>query len=322
LLKKPIQTLTNKNIVYAGRLIITLIAYVYIFLRLSNNFEFLNIGKPIFYKYSHIYLCICFILMFVNWFLESYKWKILLKPIEEISIFIAIKSVLFGLTSAIFTPYRLGEFVGRPLMISEKNRVQAVMATFVGSIAQSTITIYMGAIGFLLYSVKNRDSISFLNQHINLIGVIILLSAISVISIYFNPKAILFIAKRLCYIKKWYEKIIFVSKYRKSKLFYVLVLSQSRYIIFFTQYFLLLKAFGVNITILEAYSSISLCYLFLFSIPGIPIAEPGIRGSLALLFIGIYSDNNFGIIASSIGLWIINLALPSVIGSFFILKKN
>jgi hypothetical protein len=314
----------NKKIVYLSRLIITLTAYVYIFLRLSHNFEFLKSGKSLFYQNSNIYLyiSIVFVLMLVNWFLESYKWKILLKPIEEISIFIAIKSVLFGLTSAIFTPYRLGEFVGRPLIISERNRVQAVMATFVGSLAQSTITIYMAAIGFFLYSVKNPFGKSFINQNIYLIGIIILLSAISVILIYFNPKVILWIAKRLCFIKKWYKKILFISKYRKLRLFYVLLLSQSRYIIFFTQYLLLLNAFNVNISILEAFSSISLSYLFLFSIPGIPIAEPGIRGSLALLFIGIYSDNNFGIIASSIGLWIINLALPSIIGSFFILKKN
>ncbi|NJO91633.1 MAG: hypothetical protein HC831_23710 [Chloroflexia bacterium] len=96
----------------------------------------------------------------------------------------------------------------------------------------------------------------------------------------------------------------------------------SRYLIFFTQYYLLLLIFDIKINIVDAFTSISLSYVFLFSIPGIPIADIGIRGSLALFFLGIYSENEIGIIAASSALWAINLAIPAILGSIFLIQHK
>jgi hypothetical protein len=114
--------------------------------------------------------------------------------------------------------------------------------------------------------------------------------------------------------KKCLKKIEFLDQYSLNKLIKVLIFSQLRYIVFFSQYFFLLKVFNVNISLENAFSAVSLSYLFLFSIPGIALAEPGIRGSLALFFIGFFSDNDFGILSASLTLWILNLAIPSLIG--------
>jgi len=64
-----------------------------------------------------IYLLIfVIVLMPVNWFLESLKWKKLMKSFLNISIKDAIKAVLVGVSFGVVTPARLGEYGGRVLM--------------------------------------------------------------------------------------------------------------------------------------------------------------------------------------------------------------
>ena len=59
--------------------------------------------------------------------------------------------------------------------------------------------------------------------------------------------------------------------------------------------------------------------LFLLSfIPTIGISEISNRGSLAVLFLGILSDNMLGILVATVALWIINLIIPAFIGTVFI----
>ena len=46
----------------------------------------------------------------VNWFAESYKWQLLVNPIENIGFKAAVFAVLSGLAVAMFTPNRSGDF--------------------------------------------------------------------------------------------------------------------------------------------------------------------------------------------------------------------
>lgn len=318
-----IKKISVKNISLYFKLLIPLMAYYYIFYRISSDIGILKNGISFRWEtIDSIYLLIIFILMLLNWFLESIKWKLLLKKVEEISIIKSVKSVLCGLTLAIFTPYRVGEFVGRPLLLLPKNRISSMMANFVGSLAQSAVTIGMGLCGLLILSSNESLKIAFSYGQILLSAMVTLISFIITICIYFYPNIFILITKKVKFLIRWNEKIAFLNFYTFFHLIKVLLLSIGRYFIFFSQYYILLHIFDININILEAFAAISLSYLFLFSIPGIPIAEPGIRGSLALFFIGPYSDNSLAIIAASTGLWILNLAIPSIAGSVFILKNK
>jgi hypothetical protein len=61
-----------------------------------------------------------------------------------------------------------------------------------------------------------------------------------------------------------------------------------------------------------------LVFFFITITPTIALAEIGVRGSVALLVFGLFSNNVVGILSSIFILWIINLIIPAIIGSFFI----
>ncbi|MFA6401838.1 MAG: hypothetical protein WCX31_09470 [Salinivirgaceae bacterium] len=55
-------------------------------------------------------------------------------------------------------------------------------------------------------------------------------------------------------------------------------------------------------------------------IPTFALAELGVRGSVAVLVIGTLSPLSSAIIAASVLLWIINLALPALVGAQFLYR--
>ncbi len=59
---------------------------------------------------------------------------------------------------------------------------------------------------------------------------------------------------------------------------------------------------------------IPVCFLLASSIPTILISEIGVRGSVALFVFGVVSDLDIQIIMASVLLWLINVALPALLG--------
>ena len=96
------------------------------------------------------------------------------------------------------------------------------------------------------------------------------------------------------------------------------IFSNIRYFIFSLQFIILLNIFGVDITFLNALLSVMLIFFFITITPTITIAEIGVRGSVAIFVLGLFSSNDIAILSSTTLLWLINLILPAIIGSFFI----
>jgi hypothetical protein len=116
---------------------------------------------------------------------------------------------------------------------------------------------------------------------------------------------------------KYIQKALLGFKQLTAKvLITTLVFSAARYFIFATQFVLLLHYFATGLTIGESLLGIGLLYAAMLVIPSITIAEPGIRGSLSLLIFGFFSTNSAGILGASLLLWIINLAVPAILGTF------
>lgn len=96
------------------------------------------------------------IFIFVNWGMEARKWQLLMKALQPISFFTAIKSVLCGVTLSLNTPNRIGEYGGRILFVNEGNRIKAITLSMAGGMAQLIVTMLMGCFGlmYLLFGMN------------------------------------------------------------------------------------------------------------------------------------------------------------------------
>jgi len=306
------------------KLVVIIASYSFIVYKILNYEELNTILLQIksFDLLKILLLILTLVLMMINWNIEALKWRLLIKKLENISIIIAVKAVFTGITLAIFTPNRIGELGGRIILLSSKNRKSGIFATAVGSYSQVIITIFTGLISFCLFIIFFPEKFYFQNIPNILILVFFLFLVSAVLFFYLNLSFFTRWLEKIPFINKYRDHFLFINKYRRRVLLKVLLYSMLRYVVFVTQYFILLKWAGVEITFIEGIVSIGMTYFFMLFIPIITIAEPGIRGSVALLVFGIFSGDVVGIVSASILLWIINLAIPAIIGSFVLYRTK
>lgn len=279
-------------------------------------------------------LIMVILLMFLNWGIEARKWQVLVRVIQKISIVKAFKAVFSGQSLAVNTPNRVGEYVGRVVYLHEGNRLKGIALTIVGSLSQTIITLLAGLVGMWLMKDIVTGALKDILTKVGLLdvypGVVpiayevifygVLAGVIVMLLIYFELSWLTKLIERLPFVKKYSYLIEKLEDFHWKELTRILSLSVTRYVVFIVQYILLLQVFEVNIPFWEAAGLVSVFFLVLAVVPTISSIELSLRGLAAIELFGLVSTNTLGIIATAAGLWLINLIIPALAGSLFILS--
>lgn len=264
-------------------------------------------------------LILTFLLMPVNWSLETIKWQRLVRTIEVVPFFRAFKGILAGITLSIFTPNRVGEYGGRILVVKPENKIPTVVASLVGSFSQLTTLLVMGLAGmsYFMYKKIEPDALVMFGTSISAL----LLSGM-LIFFYLNVDLVIPLVKKIPYIRRFVKHLTVLQSYDAKTLLLVLLLSICRYLVYSFQYYLILMFFGIEVPLLLGLASIALIFFIQTSVPLPPIYGLAIRGNVALKIWGYFTVNTLGILSSTFGLWFINVIFPALIGMVFISSVN
>ncbi|MFA6401837.1 MAG: lysylphosphatidylglycerol synthase domain-containing protein [Salinivirgaceae bacterium] len=209
-------------------------------------------------SFSYTSLLLVFTLVFVNWFIESIKWRQLLIPVQLISFSDALKSVLAGISVSIFTPNRIGEFGGRILILQKSVRMQGVFASLVGNFAQTLVTLIAGVLFFPFY-IQNLSVYNKSNEP--LLVTLSVIAAVVGLLLFFNIKKLAMKVLIIPWFKKKQQFFNFLLTYARIDLLKCLGFSALRYLIFTFQFYLLLNFFGVQLSYTTAIIAISQVFL-------------------------------------------------------------
>jgi hypothetical protein len=261
------------------------------------------------------------LLMLVNWGLEARKWQVLIRVLEPVSLWRSFKAILSGVAFALNTPNRVGEYGGRVLYISEGKRLRAVSLTIAGSFSQLIVTLMSGTIGlgFLfsrLVSFYGADSLSFWLKF--LLGILVTVTLLCVL-IYFRLSWLVKGVEKLPGLSRFVRHFAVLEELNVTILLRVLVLSMVRFLVFVIQYNLLLQLMQVEIGWWQGFWAVSVLFLLLAIWPTIALLELGLRWQYSLVLFKLFSQNAVGIYVTATGVWLINLVLPAVMGSLFLL---
>lgn len=265
------------------------------------------------------------ILMMANWSCEALKWRVLIGHIQRISFLTAFKAILSGLSVSVAmnTPNGSGEYFGRILYIKKGNRIRAITLTFVGSISQLIVTMSLGTLGLFLlrdkFSGATNDTIHLSLSIINSIVFSSIAITVSLIGIYFELSWLVKLLEKIPIVSKYSFFIKKLEEFKRRELLKVLLISALRYCVFVVQYLLLLQLFNVGINIATAFWLITIMFLALAIVPTIALAELGVRGKISIFLFGAFSTNTLGILFTASAIWLINLVVPALAGSLFIL---
>lgn len=292
-------------------------AVIYFKLREDLNQENLSLIRSSASSFSGL-LCLlfCFVLIPVNWILESYKWKIITAPIEKISLVIAQKSVYSGICLGNLAPGRATEFLAKIIFFKAENRPAISVLHFVNGMFQLSITYLFG---FLALSLKinsfaeDQSWIAYTSFSLSLLVLIIF--SVSLIKI---NKLLHFVTKKILKEKKLSP---FHFQFNLPLLFSLFSASILRYFVFSVQLLLLIflysGEFNTSICIGTA-----LYFLITTSIPMISFLEAPIRAAIALI---VYKDcgvSDSALALASVSVWIVNIIIPSIAGYIFLLNQK
>ena len=265
-------------------------------------------------------MALAFILMPVNMAFETRKWQKSVLPVEGVPFRKAYTAIFTGVTAGMMFPNRTGDFLGRIFILEKGNRIKAAMLTFVGNIAQMLITVSLGCIAWIFFT------------HENYYWYVLVFSLIIIVLgylLYFNIHILRHLQRLIP--KKWRpraEKYMEIfSSYSKRDLMIIWLLALAKYVVYSFQFVLLIWAFDVPLNYFEAMVPIMMTYLLMTVIPFITITEIAVRGSVCIFvfeewlsIMGISTSYSMMVFSASTMLWLYNLAIPAIIGLFFIRK--
>lgn len=266
----------------------------------------------------NIFLIACILLLPVNLALEAKKWHLLAGSAQRLSYKAAFTSYIAGIAFATVTPNRLGEYPGRILYLKRKNTVRLISVSILGATAQMLTLFLYGFAGLLYYNWVIDD----------VLGQVLLLPALVVTIILFIAywkfeTWIPFIERfNISWLKKLnvYGKLL--KRFTFKEQLTILGISLLRYSIYTAQYLFLIYWMNVEVSLIDGLFTCALFFGVVSVVPSLTIIELGERGYVSLYLFQNFSDNVVGILAATVGLWIINLAIPAIMGSVLLLRMK
>ena len=290
-------------IVFLIKLLIVTAAFYFIYDQLAHNDQldwkkFTSLVKE---KASFLGIVFLVSFSFANRYLEILKWQNLVRYLKPITLGESTKQVLGALTAGIFTPNGLGEYAGKALYFDKKKTKKVIFLNLICNGIQMILTIVFGTIGLFI--------LGYWKWSLAIIG----------LSIFFILFSFLF-------------KSIKIKGYSIEKLFMKLneipntihaknnILALCRYLVFSHQYYFLFLAFGVDLPYLTMMATIATVYFLASSLPSFQFLDFAVKGSVAVFFFGKLGINEWIAVFIATLMWFLNVVLPVVIGSYFVLK--
>jgi hypothetical protein len=240
------------------------------------------------------------LLSLMNRFFEILKWQNLVSFIKKISLLEATNQVLSALTAGLFTPNGVGEYAGKALFFEKAQTKNIIFLNLICNGVQVLVSLLFGIIGLFFLGYFKWD-------------LILVATLIGLLTLGFTLKKV---DIKGYSIEKIVHKLNEIPRTIHQKNFYLAV---CRYLVFSHQYYFLFLAFDVQLPYFTLMAAIASVYFLASSLPTFQFLDFAVKGSVALYFFGILGVNEWIVVFISTIIWFLNLVLPAVIGSYFVL---
>ncbi|GAB3199704.1 hypothetical protein ABID22_002422 [Pontibacter aydingkolensis] len=259
------------------------------------------------------------ILIPVNWGFEASKWHLLGNKLEPMSYARAYRAVMVGLTLGFITPNRLGDYAGRVLELKSRQRLEAIGAIFIGRFCQLVATVLVGSLG-LLYFILRFYWAAYPRVGLSVVFLLLALTA-AMLVLLFHSKAMVAVVAAIKPLRPFVHYVAIMGEYTTSEISRLLLLSLGRYFVFLIQFILLLILFGVRLNPVEYASGVAGTFFLKSVVPSVSLlSDLGVRELSAMYLFGLLGEERLHVLSASLSLWLLNIAVPSAVGLYFVLR--
>jgi len=257
------------------------------------------------------------ILMLANWVLEALKWRYLTRILARMTVWQAIESVFCGLTWAIFTPNRFGEYGGRVMYLPVRKRIHGIFAMAVGGFGQNAVTNVLGsmAIIWFVFSFLHVPAWFMAGSVLVNLGVVALM-----LIFYFNIKWLVKLLNKIRFLKKFHRFFDIMGKYDFAELLTIMWFCLARFFVFTFQYYLIIH---LLIPEMPVWQLVLMMFVFFFvqsAVPSMDIVDVGVRSVTADTLFGYITNQHIAVVVAVSLIYVVNIIIPAILGSVFVLN--
>ena len=232
----------------------------------------------------------------LSWMVESKKWQYLINDLYVLRFRESVYQNLTAQAASFITPFRTGEFAVKSLYYTKSLRKSILSRILAGNTSQMVVTTILGIIGLLFYLQKNLE----IESVFLLLFTVILLSLLAVIL-------------TLCVLKKWDSGYMNTTKW-----LYTLSYSLLRYLVFASNWLIILLLLDYDSSILIMIRNVTIFYLAVSIIPVFQLFDIAIKWTVATYIFTETFHNSETIIIITTLIWFTNSIVPTALGCFLL----
>ena len=308
----------EKRLFYLVKIVFLIAIFSLLLIQISRiNFETKRFSHVFLSAYSKFYLLIIGVLLIIpNYLFESIRWKFLTENIQPRNLPEAFKDILLGLMGGLFTPFMIGDYIGRSLRFPIRKRKAIVMVNVFGSLCQTYSALFFGTLSLLFWKYSD---LGHFPKAMNYLGASLLFSCVFGIFVLFANERLKITFSKLSaflYLNKYiihYENISIRTR------IWVLFLTLCRSVVYILQFLAIYYAFGMELSILHLFIGVNLSLLAKTVGGGLNIfGDLSLRHLVGLYFFTPFAVSAEVIIISTLFIWLINIFFPVLMGTLFI----
>lgn len=298
---------TNEFLGLGIKLLVVSLSFVIIYKAIQ---DFSYAQWQLIFNSSHLCLLlgVAVVFSFLNWLLESLKWKVLIFDHKPIQFWTAFSETLRAHAVSMITPNKIGEFGAKASFYPKKMRKSVLKQTLTGQLYQLLATCLFGSFGLAFVFFRLTSPLQFA------IGITLgILMMFGLVVYLLKPRY-----HWLRTLKTYLKSIADLSNKTNAK---VMMLSLARYLCFSHLFFILLYFFEQGITYVEVMPVLFVVYLVSSIVPTFLLLDATLKASLSLVLLNGIIASEF-ILLVNLLMWIFNFGLPAVAGNLLILKTK
>lgn len=293
--------------------VIILAAYCYLAYKLVTFDNYADVVSSFHTADGWQYLCliVCICLFPLNIWLESWRWRYIMRNIEPMTMLESQRQVYYGFIGAFLTPYRAGDFPARAMLLKDKKK-NWLLCLIMGAVSGYAITMVI-----ILLGIPSSFFFFAGEEGLQRLWLPIVAGVICIVLLLFSQRIFVLLARHSWRYQKTQQVLDTLAAMTLRENLIILGQSTCRYVCFLLQLYLVLHFCGVELTLGDALVCLPSYYLLITLTPYVPVAELGVRGSWAMVVFGKFvPDASAAAVIAACILWIINTIPPMIIGSF------
>ena len=249
--------------------------------------------------------------------LEVYRWWRLVRRLRPgVRYRGALVAVLGGYPLGLLTPGRIGEYAGRAALLDGVPAGQAAALTF-GEKMATLAAVLVGGLAALAHFLATRAAPSPLWPAVVVFAWLwtgVLLLAI------LHPSGAKKALTTLLPFRPVRRALDAFDAIPTREAAILLGLSFARYLVFASQFALLVLAFAPEAAVASAWAGVALVLFAKSAVHSVTLGDLGIREGAAVFFLGAYGVAAPAALDASLGVFVLNLLLPALVGVPFLLR--